>query len=447
MAITAKTYDNVLKFGTQAAYEAMQSHDPSVLYFTDAGKLYKGDLDITNGTRVVSVRPTSPLVGITYVIETATSTTVETFDGTDWHVISYALTTTVSNTSTDTQVPTAKAVFSAIQETNGAVGDLDDLETTNTETIVGAINEVNKIANDNATAIGVAPTETEAGSGILKDIADINDEIDALGTAAHEDVATVDIGAQGEVTTALPTVGQVKDYVAKEVADLEGAMHFRAAITPVRSGEGAQTDEQAMDAWYAAESVTPAKGDVFVITDNTKEYIVSAVADSGVTYKEIGAEGLFVLKTTTIAGVDLNDNISKEEMLTALNVADGAQVNVLEGVKVNGAALTVDSDKNVNVTVAEGSANGTIAVNGADVNVHGLGSMAYEDKDDYDAAGTAETLVGDLSTLATEDKTDAVTAINEVHGAVVSVQGDADQNAADINALSVAVGWGTFGTN
>lgn len=43
--------------------------------------------------------------------------------------------------------------------------------------------------------------------------------------------------------------------------------------------------------------------------------------------------------------------------------------NILNGVKVNGAALTPDTNKDVNVTVAPGIAAGTIAVNNTDVAV------------------------------------------------------------------------------
>lgn len=57
-------------------------------------------------------------------------------------------------------------------------------------------------------------------------------------------------------------------------------------------------------------------------------------------------------------------------------IAAGAQVNVIEEVQVNGTALTV-TDKAVNVTVAPGTANGTLAVNGVDVAVTGLGTAAY----------------------------------------------------------------------
>lgn len=50
-----------------------------------------------------------------------------------------------------------------------------------------------------------------------------------------------------------------------------------------------------------------------------------------------------VNKTTTIAGVDLQDNITKSELLTALNVADGAQVNTITS--VNGRTGAIDTYK------------------------------------------------------------------------------------------------------
>ena len=42
-------------------------------------------------------------------------------------------------------------------------------------------------------------------------------------------------------------------------------------------------------------------------------------------------------------------------------------------------------------TLVEGSANGTVAFNGTDVKVHGLGSAAYVGTETFDAAGAAET--------------------------------------------------------
>lgn len=73
----------------------------------------------------------------------------------------------------------------------------------------------------------------------------------------------------------------------------------------------------------------------------------------------------------------------------------GADDNVIDSVKVNGTALTPDSNKAVNVTIATGAAGtGTLAVNGTDVTVHGLGTAA---------AATVETtgIASDTTTLAT----------------------------------------------
>ena len=73
----------------------------------------------------------------------------------------------------------------------------------------------------------------------------------------------------------------------------------------------------------------------------------------------------------------------------------GGEKNVLTAVKVNGEALTI-TDKAVDVLVAAGSANGTIAVNGKDVAVKGLGSAAYQNVDAFDTAGTGAAAANDV---------------------------------------------------
>lgn len=55
----------------------------------------------------------------------------------------------------------------------------------------------------------------------------------------------------------------------------------------------------------------------------------------------------------------------------------GSQANVIEGVKVNGALLTL-TEKVADILIAEGATNGTIKVNGVDVAVHGLAALAYK---------------------------------------------------------------------
>ena len=53
--------------------------------------------------------------------------------------------------------------------------------------------------------------------------------------------------------------------------------------------------------------------------------------------------------------------------------------NVLEGVKVNGTALSI-ANKMVDILIATGSKNGSISVNGADVAIKGLAALAFKAK-------------------------------------------------------------------
>lgn len=72
-------------------------------------------------------------------------------------------------------------------------------------------------------------------------------------------------------------------------------------------------------------------------------------------------------------------------------VTAGGEPNVLTSVKVNGVALAI-AEKAVDILIATGTANGTLAVNGADIAVKGLAALAYKaqvSESDLDSALTA----------------------------------------------------------
>lgn len=126
MALNKNTYANILKAGTQAAYEAIQTKDNSVLYFcTDTGKIYKGSTDFTNSVVLAASKPDTPIVGKLYVL--ADTNTVEVYVGGAWKVVSYPTATTIDVNSDDVHVATAKAVYDAITD---AVADLAGSENT-----------------------------------------------------------------------------------------------------------------------------------------------------------------------------------------------------------------------------------------------------------------------------------------------------------------------------
>ena len=116
----AQEYPKILKYGTQAAYEALATKDASVLYFcTDSGKIYRGTVDFSNSVIVAASKPATPVMGKVYVL--ADTNTVEIYTSGAWKVLSYPVATTITVASDDVHVATAKAVYDAIQ---AAVADL-----------------------------------------------------------------------------------------------------------------------------------------------------------------------------------------------------------------------------------------------------------------------------------------------------------------------------------
>lgn len=87
-------------------------------------------------------------------------------------------------------------------------------------------------------------------------------------------------------------------------------------------------------------------------------------------------------KPTTLAQLRMlatktqNELVERDERINQI-VTAGGEPNVLIGVKVNGALLAI-AEKMVNILIASGSANGTIAVNGTNVAVKGLAALAYK---------------------------------------------------------------------
>ena len=97
------------------------------------------------------------------------------------------------------------------------------------------------------------------------------------------------------------------------------------------------------------------------------------MADLKVTRFVIGGES-FVIPA---AASDQAGLMSPEDFNKLAFISAGAEANVLEGVKVNGVALSIAS-KIVDILIATGSTNGTISVQGTDVPIRGLAALAYK---------------------------------------------------------------------
>lgn len=105
--------------------------------------------------------------------------------------------------------------------------------------------------------------------------------------------------------------------------------------------------------------------------------------------------------------------------------------------KTGGEWSNVGSPITITYTLAEGSANGTVAFNGVDVPVHGLGTAAYEASTAFDAAGSAAA----VQTAVVGTSSDASTAIT-IYGTrkYAAEQATAAQTAATTAANSYTDG-------
>lgn len=127
-------------------------------------------------------------------------------------------------------------------------------------------------------------------------------------------------------------------------------------------------------------------GHTFTFTPSNGQPVEITIPDADTTYDDVvadatGAEDSGLMTSTDKAKLD--------------GVDTGAQVNVLEGVKVNGTSLTA-TNKVVDVTVTAGDTGvGTIKVNGTQMAVHGLGGAAGENVSTGVADGDTGLVTGD----------------------------------------------------
>lgn len=155
------------------------------------------------------------------------------------------------------------------------------------------------------------------------------------------------------------------------------------------------------------------------------------------------------LPATSITG--LEDFIAGEiqDTNTTYQLVQNGNTSFKLQSKENASAPWVDvSTITITYTLTEGTANGTVAFNGTDVAVHGLGSAAYTATTAYDAAGTAAGVQTALTGTAEDTASDLTLnglkkyVDQEVTGAVADAASEAQDliNALDMSAVSAGTG-------
>lgn len=114
---------NVLfKVGSYASYNALSTKDANTLYFTtDTLQIFKGEKEYTKSVQLVSTLPDTGVQGVIYA--DTTKFTLHAWNGTAWVALNKGYATSISDTATDSDVPTSKAVKDYVSaKIAGAVG-------------------------------------------------------------------------------------------------------------------------------------------------------------------------------------------------------------------------------------------------------------------------------------------------------------------------------------
>lgn len=394
------------KYGELASFLSLEPKDPDTLYvITDAKQLYKGDICLSGGIyKTVTGFPVSGEVNTLYV-NTATGQ-VSYWNGTGYQTVVPATGKTISGTGDNNTIATTKAVVDYVA---AQVADLD---------VAALEGRVDTLEGEMDTVQGQITTINGEGEGSIKK-------------------ALSDAKAYTDTEVAKKANAQHTHAIA-DVTDLQTTLDGKANKATTLAGYGindaytqTQTDSKIAEAIAAAPHLKreivedlPAVGSA----DANTIYMVptdGATSDPGEEtshYNEyMLINGAFELIGTS--QVDLNGYATETfvtNAINALDVADAAVANqyVSQVVQTDGkiavtrVALPVTS-------VTEGSANGTIAVNGANVNVHGLGSAAYTDVADYEAAGAAAAAVAALDVEDTAVDNQYVSAVSQTDGKIV----------------------------
>ncbi len=205
----------------------------------------------------------------------------------------------------------------------------------------------------------------EAGNGYTEHML-INGKFEQIGdTAVDLTNYATKAYADGKANEALTTA---KSYASEQATAAKTAAIAAAA-------EDAKTKADAAQAAAIAAAATDAQ---------TKASAAQAAAE-----KTAAADATKKADAALASAKTYSDGLAK-------NYATAAQ-----GAKADTALQAAD--------VAEGTANGTIAVKGTDVSVHGLGSAAYTASSAYDKAGAAATAETNAKKHADDKITEALT--------------------------------------
>lgn len=243
-----------------------------------------------------------------------------------------------------------------------------------------------------ATYLGIHATADAAAK------LDLSDAAGAANQPVYFSAAGVPVACTYELNKTVPADAVFTDTTySPVVADSTGAADPGLMTSADKSkldgiAAGAEVNQNAFSSIVVgSDSITAdAKTDSFSVAAGANVQVsvsgdALSISATDTTYEEA---------TTSTAGL-----MSAADKTKLDGIEASADVNVLEGVQVNGTDLTIDANKKVNITFADGDSTGglgSIKLNGTAYTVYGLGDAA--------AAGLATAIADGETGLASGDQ-------------------------------------------
>lgn len=278
--------------------------------------------------------------------------------------------------------------------------------------------------------------------GTVGDFAEIGATVSAAIVKLAADIKTAQGAGVVTVSTETTTEGMSKSYTFTQNGKQITVIDIPKDMV-VSGGEVVKDPAGQAPGTYICLTLANAKQDKIYI--NVAGLVDIYTAAEGATEIQLafgGTNGYEVSATLVDGGVS-TDKIA-EEAVTTGKIADK---NVTKAKLEQTVQDSLGKADTAVQTVAEGTANGEILVDGAAVKVHGLGSAAYQNSDAFDGAGTAAgvkaELLGDETTPAAETIRGVKKAVEkEVTDRTTAVSGVTDKITALETKVDTALGDG-----
>lgn len=431
--------------GSKAAYDAITTKDLNTFYYVDGKDLYLGEIKLSNAEEIAAAIARVAAIEADYLKTADKNALQKEIDDINAELgaltgsesgqsISQMINTAVEALDNDLQPQiTANAnAIKAIQDDYLVEADKTELsnaiaaektraeaaEKVNADAIAAVkedvdyffkdagfddpetaqvykdtLKEIQDYINSDATAAGEMAASIKANADAIDAIeadylkaADKTDLTNAInGKVAQSDFDTLE-GRVDAVEGAVATKAEssVVEGISGKVTTLEGKVDVEKVSTAISTA--VTNAVNGLDADVTSAEVEDGKGvRVQVVEVDGKVTNVAVTGNYDNKYDAKGAattaENNAKAHAETVAGTaETNAKAYAKEYADGLagNYATAAQ-----GAKADSALQAAD--------IAEGATNGTIAVKGTDVKVHGLGSAAYAADTAFDAAGSAST--------------------------------------------------------